>query len=87
MKQVIRWLRMGLAAPTKTERQWLGITPLDRPTDDDAIRRVVLLLEAVERGYTERHYHESLIGLEDELEFTVEAEMKIIAAALELRKP
>lgn len=48
MKQVIRWLRMGLAAPTKTERQWLGITPLDRPTDDDAIRRVVLLLEAVE---------------------------------------
>ena len=51
MKQVIRWLRMGLAAPTKTERQWLGITPLDRPTDDDAIRRVVLLLEAVETAF------------------------------------
>jgi hypothetical protein len=47
--QVIRWLTMGLAAQTKAEKRFCEGTPLERPTDDEAIRAAISILRASEQ--------------------------------------
>jgi len=50
LAQVKRWLLMGLSAQTEAEKKFLYGTPLERPTNDEAIREAVALIEAVMLG-------------------------------------
>ena len=45
MKQVIRWLTMGLASQTKAEKRFCEETPLERPTDDAKLRLAIELIK------------------------------------------
>ena len=44
LTQPIRWLIQGLADQTKAEKRWIAETPLERPTDDSAIRIAIDVL-------------------------------------------
>lgn len=45
LKQPIRWLKQGLAYQTKEEKRWVASVPLEIPTDDEAIRFAIRLIE------------------------------------------